>query len=127
MTSPSPHTKAPKAGYTPYWWKVLYQLAPKRVKLGRKPFTNTEVDKSCVWQTCACGKQDKRIPRDKWDKEPHDQKLATAGMDFMYALKLQDLPRAKIAMHYVELNAKRVLKQYLSEHAQAAVRPLKKG
>lgn len=47
---------------TPYWTGV-FKEAQQRMRAGDAPFTSTQERSAAMWQTCACGRQDPRIPR----------------------------------------------------------------
>jgi len=67
-------TTKPKKRKTPYWWVAI----DKAKKFG---FSDEEKDNAGSWITCACGKQDKRIPRKELGS-PNDRKLANLGIRF---------------------------------------------
>lgn len=99
-----------KRAKTPYWTKVL-QVAARREKTGyMRPFTKAEIDKAGDWVTCACGKQDKCIPR-AYDGtyEPADRLLNDLGMAFFDAVYTGDVKAAKRLLGQIEMRARYVV------------------
>lgn len=96
------------------WKHVLEVLAPERIARGEEPFTEEELNEAASWPTCACGVQDKRIPRER-DGEPRDESLSNAGVVFYAAIDAQDLFRARRAMTQIELHSARVLREIEEE------------
>ncbi len=69
-----------REGTTPYWWDVIDEAE------ARGSFTEDEKVRSGAWVTCACGKQDPRIPRrTTWmgrEGMPVDKELGGLGCRF---------------------------------------------
>lgn len=101
-------------GKTPYWWTVM-EKAERRLAKGRHPFTAAEETKASSWVTCACGKQDKLIPRypetSVVEGEPVDPVLSRAGFDFFDAVRAGDVKSAKRLLVRIERRAIQLLKQ----------------
>jgi len=82
--------------HTPYWFRVINN-AIKRKAAGEVPFTREHNTKARDWVTCACGRQDPRIPRKVFSGrgEPFDTKLTLLGANFAMDL-LNDCPNAAL-------------------------------
>jgi hypothetical protein len=74
-------------------------------------FTEKDVRHSASWQTCACGRQDDRIPRDDREGAPIDEDLQDLGYAF-YSFVLQHNPRgAANVLVKIERRAAEVLRE----------------
>lgn len=69
---------------TPYWWGVL-ERGVRRLRKGQTPFTGKHYRLAGNWVTCACGRQDARIPRVGFGM-PADRQLANLGVTFCAAI-----------------------------------------
>ncbi len=100
--------------HTPFWFRVI-QAAEKRRAAGLTPFYETHVELAKNWQTCACGRQDKRIPRHgpgdpfKQYGSPVDSLLRHYGSDFYDRVRDQDVEGAMETMLNIERRAAEVL------------------
>jgi hypothetical protein len=93
---------------TPYWTRVIAQ-ARERKKKGLPAFTEAQKGLAGSWVTCACGKQDPRIPRIGPGK-PFDSILSMLGGEFDAAVALGDDPdMAAQLLHRIEQRAAEVL------------------
>ena len=72
------------------------------------------------WQTCACGRQDERIPRDKYGA-PLDYKLACDGEWFPFYLR-HDIVEAARCLIRIEERAAEVLKEVVRPTSNEAVK-----
>ena len=80
---------------TPYWARVIHQ-AKARAGRGETPFSEKHIRLAKDWVTCACGKQDARIPR--YTKKstmyvagmPKDELMADSGSDFYHYVRNQN-------------------------------------
>ncbi len=119
-----------KKKHTPYWFKVI-KTAIKRQRNGLTAFTESQKDKAENWVTCACGKQDPRIPREGDDAgrknrlrvhadwEPEDAKLSRLGgyfADYVYSNRPQ---RALECLLAIEKRAAVVLARALKNKPHA--------
>lgn len=104
---------------TPYWTRVLDELAPARVKRGKPPFTAENIRRAGIWTDCGCGKQDPRIPRYCGGK-PRDIELGDAGEVFSLYVQAQNLEGAREALARIEVRAPEVLAAALAEIAELA-------
>ena len=98
---------------TPYWTRVI-QNAKRRKAAGRTPFTKDNVRLAEDWVTCACGKQDWRIPRfvrSYQNGSPVDSEMQRWGMDFMVSVRGQDPNKAGEALAQVERRAIELIKE----------------
>jgi len=87
----------------------------------RGAFTSKDNADSRSWQTCACGKQDPRIPRCdpspgrpgdpsmRWDLCPTDSQLAQMGSDFFDAVSFRDFQKAAKLVVGIEARSVEVL------------------
>jgi hypothetical protein len=67
-----------KTKRTPYWFKNL-----NKVKITSRKLLEKMERRAYSWQTCACGKQDSRIPRlNEPAGEPKDKYLRDLGWRF---------------------------------------------
>lgn len=85
------------------WGKRIIQIE----RTGELPFEWR--DESESWQTCACGRQDERIPRG-WRDAPLDEQLRRDGGWFPYYL-LTDIVEAARCLIRIEKRAAEVLKE----------------
>jgi hypothetical protein len=77
-------TKAQQKRRKPYWPHVIRQAAQRKKQ--RKPaFTSKQKRLAKAWLSCACGKLDKRIPKEL-DGAPKDCRLFSLGIDFAMAV-----------------------------------------
>lgn len=95
------------AKHTPYWWRVIAE-AKRRKKAGRKPFLVEHQRKAAKWTTCACGKQDPRIPRED-DGTPLDGDLYWLGIDFAAEVNVGNPKGAEETLGRIEKRAAEVL------------------
>lgn len=70
------------------------------------------------WTTCACGKQDKRIPRASGFSYPLDNRLYSLGLLFAMAVETEDFLRAAKTLVAIEKRAAIVLRQELAKRAK---------
>ncbi len=84
---------------TPYWTKVI----TKARKRGH--FTTQEKSKSFDWVTCACGKQDSRIPKMGIDGGPMDNELRNLGCNFYGAVNGDEFDHAETILGRIERRA----------------------
>lgn len=96
--------------------KRIIAEAFKRRVLGKKPFLRRDIKKSQSWVTCACGKQDPRIPREPrneyWDGyAPKDKKLYSAGVMFFESLEKQNPAAALKVLGLIERRSALILKK----------------
>jgi hypothetical protein len=77
----------------------------------RSRFAEKDARHSASWQTCACGRQDERIPRDDHEGAPIDEELQDLGYAF-YSFVLQHNPRgAANTLVKIERRAAEVLRE----------------
>jgi hypothetical protein len=100
---------------TAYWPKVI-EAAKVRKKKGLEPFTHEQQDRAMDWVTCACGKQDDRIPRSEiiqpW---PLDPRLRDLGSKFAWAVEDGKPEKAQSILGKIERRAAQVLAKVLKE------------
>lgn len=99
-----------KTKKTPYWTDVIAR-AKERKKLGMKPFTRAQMEKSECWVTCACGKQDERIVRGL-NGCPEDIELTDLGMDFCDNVTMGDPHGAAETLAKIEKRSAELLELY---------------
>lgn len=87
---------------TAYWSRVLQQAA-KRQAAGKPAFTANEIERAGDWVTCACGKQDKRIPR--YEGEPRDGLIRLLGYRFGHDVEMGCVNEAKRNLARIEARA----------------------
>ncbi len=92
---------------TPYWTKVIEE-ARERHATGVPPFTTEQKALSWEWVTCACGKQDSRIPRNE-EGEPLDDELDNLGNEFYAAVDDDDIDKAEKYLAKIELRSAQIL------------------
>ena len=102
-----------KKTHTPYWFNVVRKAITRKNK-GKVPFTMEHIEKSGSWVTCACGKQDPRIPRNKPDYgvalgEPKDTFLAISGFEFSVCVRNQNPVRALLFLLSIEKRSADIL------------------
>jgi hypothetical protein len=94
-----------------YWGRKI--IAAEKIGY----FPQLDVNEAAQWTTCACGRQDPRIPRviDVAGElaGPKDKKLATAGMDFYIAVREHDFWEAAYVLNTIESRARVVLQKEL--------------
>jgi len=83
-------------------WHKRIDAAEKR---GR--FTEDDKHRADNWVTCACGEQDKRIPR--FMGEPTDEGLQHLGYQFSGAIGATDFGKARTTLARIERRAAKVL------------------
>lgn len=88
---------------TPYWWGVI-ERAKKRGS-----FLASEKAKAVGWTTCACGKQDARIPRHDIG-DPKDIPLRALGLRFCTAVNGNLVDMAGMILLAIEKRASEVLR-----------------
>jgi len=93
----------------PYWIAVLDE-AMERAKRGKKPFSRRHVKQAEDWTTCACGRQDWRIPRDVEDDSPLDPELKRLGGEFYEAIKGGAPIAARQRLVEIEIRAAEVIR-----------------
>lgn len=98
-----------KARKTPYWWRAI-ESAKRRKKRGLQGFTWPVYERALGWITCACGKQDKRIPRGPGGK-PEDSRLTELGGSFAYHVGMDQIAGAERTLRAIERRAVEVLAQ----------------
>lgn len=91
-----------------YWGKKII-AAEKRGELDE-----TDYSMSLSWQTCACGKQDARIPRDKYGC-PEDYQLYRLGEDFPRFIRLKEFLDAAQTLVAIEKRAAEILKEVCND------------
>ena len=102
--------------------QILTKAKLNRTYWGRKViaaenrggFSDSDSWLAGVWTTCACGKQDRRIPRDDVDA-PIDRKLASAGRSFDCHVSLNNTVAAARTLVAIEKRAAIVLKKVLAK------------
>ena len=94
------------AGYQDTHWGKLIIPAEKRGE-----FTGFDKYKRCeMWDLCACGKLDKRIPRTKGvTEQPIDSKLYKKGMHFSNMVYGDNFTKAAHTLIAIEKRAAEVL------------------
>jgi hypothetical protein len=95
--------------HTPYWYRVI-KSAIARQNAGKVPFTEKHKALSKFWVTCACGKQDDRIPRDPGGG-PIDFRLKILGLRFDALVSDQEPTKALMILHQIEQRAGEVLSE----------------
>ena len=97
---------------TPYWTKVIATALKK--KAAGKPgpyFIQRQMDKANDWVTCACGKQDPRIPRKSWLRSfaPEDDRLRVLGLLFAEYLDIDNPEGALKCLEKIERRSAKIL------------------
>ena len=90
-----------------YWGKVIIRAE------ARGKFTEANIKKSAGWQTCACGKQDKLLPR-KIGGSPRDMQLNDLGVQFFRSVSDHRFLSAAYYLFDIEVRAVIVLKGALA-------------
>lgn len=88
---------------TPYW--------PRAIAAARKRgggFTRGDWDKATEWTTCACGRQDPRIPR-KSNGAPVDGLLGCLGVKFTGAVTNSLPDEAERILGLIESRSRQIL------------------
>jgi hypothetical protein len=98
--------EAMKKKTTPYWTAVIKE-ARRRKKKGLVPFVSPVRNKAASWVTCACGKQDPRIPI---NHGPVDTRLYSLGCSFYGAVEEQRIDSAEKILHKIERRAAEILR-----------------
>ncbi len=101
---------------TPYWTTAIAN-AVKRRRQGETPFSAEHIRRAKSWVTCACGKQNPRIPRvgikdTTWPANagaPLDIKLQIHGQEFYRAVCGQFPNRAEGILAKIELRGAEVV------------------
>ena len=86
-----------------FWGKAIIR-AEKRGQ-----FTDSNKDKAGDWQTCACGRQDKRIDRDDVG-EPCDLLLRSLGSNFDVDVHLNSFTVAANTLVAIEQRSAEILR-----------------
>ena len=86
-----------------YWGKKV--IAAEK----RGGFTLINVRKASRWTTCACGKQDRRIPTSSVG-EPGDEKLTDYGVEFTTSVITHDFLTAAQTLINIEHRATEILR-----------------
>ena len=102
-----------KTTSTPYWTRVIDE-ARERVARGENAFSNEHMYEANSWVTCACGKQDSRIPRNekfgsRLGGEPKDRTLYMLGTEFWEAVECHDIDQAEVLLDKIEFRAAQVI------------------
>ena len=87
---------------TPYWIKAINEAK----KTGK--FTEDQRSKAASWVTCACGKQDKFIPRNSFGA-PIDKRLDMLGLDFYRNVRDACPYTAEETLAFIERRAAEIL------------------
>lgn len=101
----SPALLPMREGSTPFWWQALDDLE------ARPANTGVPMDiwaRASCWVTCACGKQDPRIPRGSIGA-PIDEGLRKLGEAFPIAVGARDVPLARNILIQIEKRAAELL------------------
>ena len=93
---------------TPNWTKAIFRAYKD------KTFTVDDRIKADAWTTCACGKQDSRIPVNARG-EPVDDTLFALGERFSLAVKDDNPSLAEFNLNAIEKRAAEVLAEVLEE------------
>lgn len=98
------------------WWKVIERAAAKKkARLGGDLFTDAQRNAAMNWPDCACGVQDKRIPR-SYLGDPEDDILAALGGEFSDAVLGNNPSKAASLLKKIEKRSAILLEAfYLSE------------
>lgn len=98
-----------------YWGKKIIAIE------ARGNSTREDIRLATGWQTCACGKQDSRIPREQGEeKAPLDNRLYELGIQFCGAVDSNDPVAAANTLIKIELRAAKVLAKVLAKEAAVA-------
>ena len=103
-----------KKTHTPYWFNVI-KKAITRENEGEVPFTEGHIQKARDWPTCACGKQDPRIPRYAFKfrhglSGPEDVDLTAYGFEFSNHVGNQRPAEALTSLLAIEKRSAEILK-----------------
>lgn len=98
--------KVKNAKPTKFWTKEIKE-AKARKRANKIPFSETVIDKAEDWPDCACGNQDRRIPRSYG--EPLDRKLSDLGVKFGDAVRHQNPSKAEKLMKQIEKRSSEIL------------------
>lgn len=98
---------------TPYWTRVIKNALARKNK-GLLPFTCEHQKRASDWVTCACGKQDQRIPKQvSFDgtvlRAPKDEKFSRFGVAFSLAVRLQRPKLAESILGKIEEREQEIL------------------
>ena len=105
--------------HTTYWFGVIKKAITRKNK-GEDAFTEQHREKSADWVTCACGKQDPRIPRFSYDQDwdpysmsgsPVDEELNCLGEEFCEHVCKDNPAMALGTLIKIEKRAAEVLKE----------------
>jgi len=99
-----------------YWGKIII----KAEKEGS--FDNKGLAEASKWATCACGRQDKRIPRRPdylfvEPRAPKDKQLFNLGASFMYAVNNNKFTLAAKRLIRIENRAAKILAKLNNQSA----------
>jgi len=75
----------------------------------RGGFTDINKARAADWETCPCGEQDPRIPRDSDEGYPLDHQLLELGLEFAAAVESDDVAYARTLLAAIERRAAEVL------------------
>ena len=95
---------------TPYWTGVI-RRAKKRKEEGKRGFNGKHLELSGSWVTCACGKQDPRIPRLHYGGTPVDMTLFHLAISFCGAVERDHPDDAERVIKQIEIRAAEVLRE----------------
>lgn len=87
-------------------WRQIIATARRR----KGGFTGLECEKAADWVTCACGRQDPRIPRGGMGV-PMDDELTRLGIVFSRAVAVQNFDLAEETLRRIDDRAAIVLRQ----------------
>lgn len=85
----------------------------QRISEGEQRGHCTRFDRTASgnWITCACGSQDKRIPRQHGSGSPLDDKLFDLGLMFHGAICMNDFKEARITLERIENRVGEILRE----------------
>ena len=92
---------------TPYWTLAI-ERARVRVAKGKPAFTERAKYLAGNWVSCACGRQDIRLPRGFLGR-PEDYKLYLLGDTFCNAVLINHIDRAERTLAKIEIRAAEVI------------------
>lgn len=99
--------------HTPYWTGVINRAITRKNK-GLWGFTLKHIRLAGKWPSCACGKQDPRIPRTTLGShstigQPIDTLMQDYGMEFLGAVGEDDPWNARFWLHEIEIREGEIL------------------
>lgn len=95
---------------TPYWTQVIEEAPGRRLR-GLSAFTKEHRAKAASWVTCACGKQDSKIPRNS-SGVPYDNELDDLGSMFYAHIETNSIRSAEETLARIELRAAQVMLEH---------------